>query len=223
MTGVTCAWCGRLVVFGVEHGEGVCTLSVPFVVDTARLDAAVKMASSRFARGVEEGLLSHIPAPDLRLSADTPRVSRSPHVPSGSSAYVLDGSMFADDQLRVVLSESVSSEIVEAVQAQLERRTREMDLLAWVERVVRFGPDGAPAPPVEPPVLFPWQRDILARVASGEPLTIRHGGRSHGRSHVDRVLAEVCSACRTVGGHAPTCITHVEAQLRTLTSPEKEI
>ncbi|MEZ3156875.1 hypothetical protein AB1K56_08070 [Microbacterium sp. BWR-S6Y] len=226
---VTCAWCHRLVEFGDEHGDGVCVLSVVLTADTSRLDAAlvnldavVRMATSRFAEGVEEGLLSHLPDPDLRMPAVTPRVLRSPHVPSPSTAYVLDGSMFADEQLRVVLSESVSSEIADAVQAQLERRTREQDLIAWVERVAAFRPDGMPSLPVEQPVLLPWQREILARVASGEPMTIRAGGRSHGRSFVDRVLAEVCPACRAVGGHAPTCVTRVAAQLSTLTDHEKE-
>lgn len=224
-SGVTCSWCHRLVVFGEEHGDGVCGRSVVLTADTSRvdaalvnLDAAVRMATSRFAKGVEEGLLSHLPDPDLRMPADTPRVLRSPHVPSPSTAYVLDGSMFADEQLRVVLAESVSSEIADAVQAQLERRTREQDLIAWVERLLSVGPDGAPRPPASAPVLFPWQREILARVASGEPMTIRRGGRSHGRSFVDRVLAEVCPACRAVGGHAPTCVTRVEAQLRALTN-----
>jgi len=216
MSDVTCAWCARTVEMGECHGEGVCTVSVPFVVDTSRIDVVLSHAARESARRFDERMLAErvrTPMPPMLLSADTPLVSRSPHVPSRSTAYVLDGSMFADDRLRVVLSESVSSEIVEAVREQLENRARQADLLEWVDRLLRFHPDGTPKPPPPAPMLTPWQREIIARVASGERIPVQMSPRGHGRSFVDRVLSEVCTACRTVGGHAPTCVTHIEPLL----------
>lgn len=158
-----------------------------------------------------------LPEHPLLLSADTPIVSRSPHVQS-ASGYVMDGSMFADGRLRVVLAESTSSAVVDAVRESLEERVRRDEAVVLAERLLERA--GRPEDPY--PVLLPWQKDILARVASGEPLTIREGGRSHGRSFVDRVLAEVCPACRTVGGHSPTCVTRVGELLDPLTKNRTE-
>lgn len=230
---VTCAWCHGTVLLGEEHGKGVCVGSGPVRAEVVKETHVFDRAALDVAFGVELAMLRHraleqssaaatvgegpwsLPFDVPRLPADTPLVARSPHV-KGSTAYVLDGSLFADDRLRVLLAESASSEIVEAVQAQLEQRTREQDLVAWVERVMRFGPDGAPKPPAPRPVLFPWQRKILARVLSGEQLPLDTRPRKSGKSVVDRLLAGVCSACRTVGGHAPTCVTRVEQQLAPL-------
>ena len=224
MTGsdVTCAWCARTVEMGERHGEGVCTVSSPRVVDTSRVDALFAEIGRAQARRFEADLLAAMPPAVARLSAETPLVSRSPHVPSRSTAYVLDGSMFADDRLRVVLSESVSSEIVEAVREQLENRARQADLLEWVDRLLRVHPDGTPKPPPPAPVLAPWQREIIARVASDERMPVLQSPRGHGRSFVDRVLSEVCTACRTVGGHAPTCVTHLEPLLERIEGENRD-
>lgn len=71
---VTCAWCHGDVGFGESHGDGVCVVSVPFEIDTTRIDAALDRMRV-FARGQLGHLPVDTPASELRLSADTHLVS----------------------------------------------------------------------------------------------------------------------------------------------------